>query len=96
MRFGEMERDCMLSHGATNILLERLLKVSDDFFAYFCCHCGLMATVSQKNKTYYCKMCNKNDKVKFLNIPYSCKQLIQELWAVHIKLRLGIEDMNRG
>jgi len=42
LRFGEMERDCILSHGLTAVLKERLMKVSDQFTATICGKCGLM------------------------------------------------------
>ena len=42
LRFGEMERDCMLSHGTAMFTKERLMDVSDPFSTGFCKNCGVM------------------------------------------------------
>ena len=57
LRFGEMERDCILSHGLTEVLKERLFKVSDYFKVMVCGTCGVM--LNCKKKETYCKICGK-------------------------------------
>lgn len=57
LRFGEMERDCILSHGISKFLQERLFKVSDLFRIHVCSRCGLMADVNLELNSLICRYC---------------------------------------
>jgi len=91
LRFGEMERDCIIAHGASYFLKERLLDVSDKYGVYICKLCGLIATANPINKLYECKKCNNYGDFAKCYIPYACKLLFQELQTMSIYPRIKLE-----
>lgn len=88
LRFGEMERDCIISHGASRILKERLFEVSDPFTIPVCRNCGVIVA-SKENKE--CHVC-KGDSVDMCNLPYASKLLFTELMAFGLKMQIKPAD----
>lgn len=84
LRFGEMEKDCILVHGATQFLNERMFLYSDPFQIDVCTDCGMMSSTNKK-----CHVCGSFN-IKRCNIPYSFKNLLQELNAMGIKTKIDL------
>jgi DNA-directed RNA polymerase II subunit RPB2 len=76
---GEMERDCLIAHGAMSFLKERMMDVSDLFNIYVCQSCGLFASANPVLQTYKCHGCRQYSQISLIQIPYACKLLMQEL-----------------
>jgi len=88
LRVGEMERDCMISHGASMFTKERLMDVSDPFQTGFCKSCGTLAVVNELQNIYHCGTCGVQTQIEMKTIPYAMKLWSQELEAMHILPRL--------
>ena len=91
LRVGEMERDCMLSHGTAMFTKERLMDVSDPFNTGFCKNCGVLAVVNKEASLYDCGTCGVQTEFEMKTIPYAMKLWTQELEAMHIVPRLVFE-----
>ena len=86
LRLGEMERDCLIAYGASQLLLERLMLSSDAHVVDICGGCGMMGYAG------YCQSCKKTEKVVKMTIPYAAKLLVQERVSMNVAARFTLED----
>ena len=90
LRFGEMERDAIVAHGASSFLKERMLDVSDNFRVFICRQCGLICTANPDKNIYKCSTCKNNADITQVRIPYAMKLLIQELMTMGVAPRITV------
>ena len=92
LRFGEMERDCLIAYGASMILKDRLLDESDKSDIFVCERCGLVAYHDMKQRRYICRVCGDKAKVSSVSVAYAFKLLLQEMQSLNVAPRLLIRE----
>ena len=88
LRFGEMERDCMCSHGASRFTKGRIYDASDAFRVHTCKKCGLIAAYNDATHVHHCKTCDNRSDFAYVELPYACKLMFQELITMNIAPRI--------
>ncbi|CAD7697142.1 unnamed protein product [Ostreobium quekettii] len=88
LRFGEMERDCIISHGSAAFLKERLFDQSDAYRVHVCEKSGLIAVANLRKNHFYSQIYGNDSNVVQVFLPYACKLLFQELMSMCIVPRL--------
>lgn len=91
LRFGEMERDCMISHGASRFTKGRIYDASDAFSVFVCSKCGMIASFNNKEHIHYCNTCSNRNDFKYVELPYACKLMFQELITMNVAPRIMCE-----
>ncbi|KAF6155823.1 hypothetical protein GIB67_039154 [Kingdonia uniflora] len=98
IKFGEMERDCLLAHGASANLYERLFTLSDFSHMHVCRKCSNLTNVilrtlsgGAKIRGPYCRICESAEEIVKVNVPYGAKLLCQELFSMGICVKFETE-----
>ena len=88
LRLGEMEKDCLIAHGAVLTLKERF--DSDKVTVPICRKCGLVALWDKANEKNICPVCKDSD-VAELEMSYAFKLLLDELKTMLIYPKIGVK-----
>ncbi len=91
LRFGEMEGETLVGHGAAMLLHEKLIEDSDKLIELVCEKCGLIAINDQIRNRRYCPICNSS-AVYPVEMSYGFKLLLDELKSLGIMPKLLIKD----
>ncbi len=93
LRFGEMERNCLIGHGTAMVIKDRLLDQSDGTTEYVCGNsdCGHIA-ILDSNGELRCPVCGEKSNVHQIQTSFAFKLLMDELRSLGVTMRLNVED----
>jgi DNA-directed RNA polymerase subunit B' len=91
LRFGEMEGETLVGHGAAMLLYEKLIEDSDKTVELVCEKCGVIAVNDEIRHKRYCPLC-KSTAVYPVEMSYGFKLLLEELKALGVMGKLNLVD----
>ncbi len=92
LRFGEMERDCLIAHGASMVIKDRLLDESDGTVQYVCETCGHIAMLDRRG-FLKCIKCKEGGDIHPVRMSYAFKLLVDELKSMCVIPRFRLGDL---
>ena len=92
LRFGEMERDCLIAYGASMLLKDRLLDESDKTEVLVCEKCGLTGFHDARKRKFVCAQCGDSAPISSVSVAYAFKLLLQEILSLNIAPRLKLKE----
>ncbi len=95
LRFGEMERDTLIGHGAAMVIKDRLLDNSDGTILYVCGNpdCGHVAIYDRKKGILRCPVCGNTTNIYPIETSYAFKLMRDELASLGVIMRLRVGEM---
>jgi DNA-directed RNA polymerase II subunit RPB2 len=87
LRLGEMEVDCLVSHGISHFLKERMMEASDNYRIFVCNDCGMLATYNPSGDVRFCAPCRNTTNFSELRVPYAFKLLTQEIETMGVGVK---------
>jgi len=93
LRVGEMERDAIISHGASNFLRERLCLVSDAYETVYCSTCGNIAISNVVEEKYICRNCDDKAQFGVCTVPFAFKTLSQLLMGAGFQTKFKMREI---
>ena len=87
LRLGEMEKDCLIAHGAALLLKERFS--SDRYKIPICQSCGLVAVEDFIKGKRFCPVCKKA-KIADVEMAYAFKLMVDELKCLGIYPKMKV------
>ncbi len=95
LRFGEMERDTLIAHGAAMVIKDRLLDQSDGTILYVCGNptCGHVAIFDRRKGVPRCPVCGNTGNIHPIETSYAFKLMRDELMSMGVVMRLLLGDL---
>ena len=90
LRFGEMEKETLIGHGASLLMKERF--DSDKAIIHVCDRCGDLAITDYYKDKVTCLTCGDKVKASPVEMSYAFKLFLDELKSLGIRPKLSLRD----
>lgn len=81
-----MEKDCLISHGASQTIHEKMFLHSDGYLSYMC-RCGKEAVVNHRENIYKCEYCKDNADIMAVPSSWAHKLFMHEVESMNVGAR---------
>lgn len=92
LRFGEMERDCLIGYGASQLIRERLLEESDMSYQVVCAKTGAVGYKNYIKNRLVSPLDENASELYYVEMSHAFKLLLDEIKSMHIFPRLLMKD----
>ncbi|MEM4196876.1 MAG: DNA-directed RNA polymerase subunit B [Candidatus Anstonellaceae archaeon] len=92
LRFGEMERDCLIGYGAAMLLKERLLEESDKSYQLVCAKTGAIGYKDYIRNRLVSPLDENSTELYWVEMSHAFKLLLDEIKSLGIFPRLILRD----
>jgi DNA-directed RNA polymerase subunit B' len=92
LRFGEMERDCLIGYGASMLIRERLLEESDRSYQLVCAKTGAIGYKDYIRNKLVSPLDENNTELYYVEMSHAFKLLLDEIKSLGIFPRLLLKD----
>lgn len=89
-----MQKDVIISHGASHFLMEKFRDDSDGFDIYVCRNCGKRPIVNEKQGIIICNTCDAmglDPQPVKIRSTWASKLFFQELESINVGVQLGLD-----
>ncbi|PIT84437.1 DNA-directed RNA polymerase subunit B [Candidatus Micrarchaeota archaeon CG10_big_fil_rev_8_21_14_0_10_45_29] len=92
LRFGEMERDCLIGYGASMLIRERLLEESDRSYQLVCAKTGSIGYKDYIRNRLVSPLDENSSELYYVEMSHAFKLLLDEIKSMGIFPRLLMRD----
>jgi DNA-directed RNA polymerase subunit B' len=92
LRFGEMERDCLIGYGASMLIRERLLEESDRSYQLVCAKTGAIGYKDYIRNRLVSPLDENTTEIYYVEMSHAFKLLLDEIKSLGIFPRLLMRD----
>lgn len=91
LKFGEMEKDVVISHGTMRAFHEKFHEDSDGVKIYVCRNCAHRAYINESKNKYVCRICTDTSDIAEVDSSWVANLFFDYLAGMNVDLKFNLE-----